>query len=205
MQKTIERYGMGIVIGAVVTVALLYLMQAVISSDKNPLNEANNIRPVDFVRLIDDVPPELIDRKPEPPPPPDQVPPDILQPDLSQDSGSTWGSDFDVTSVQPDTTMDMSGFNQDGEYLPLRKVQPIYPNRALQRGIEGYVILRFTVTETGSVKDPVVVEADPPGIFDRAAIQAALKFKYRPRVIDGSPIEVEGVLHRIGFEIDDED
>ncbi len=108
--------------------------------------------------------------------------------------------------IDGDASDDLSNLNgDDGEYLPLKKVDVVYPQRALERGIEGHVVLRFTVTETGAVKDPVVFESEPPGIFDRAAIQAALKFEYQPKVVDGTPIEVEGVLHRIGFEIDDGD
>ena len=90
----------------------------------------------------------------------------------------------------------------DGEYLPIVKVAPVYPRRALQRGIEGYVIVEFTVTKQGSVRDPVVVEAQPQGIFERAALDAALKFKYKPRVINGEATEVSGIQNRISFEID---
>ena len=92
-------------------------------------------------------------------------------------------------------------FPGDEEYLPIVKVAPIYPRRALIRKIEGYVLLEFVVTSTGSVEDPVVVEADPPGYFERAAIQAALKFKYKPKVIDGEPVAVSGVRNRIVFEM----
>ena len=89
------------------------------------------------------------------------------------------------------------------DYLPVVKVSPEYPPRAVARGIEGSVILKFTVTEKGTVKDPVVVESDPAGIFDRSATQAALKFRYRPRVVDGKPTQVEGVKHKIVFELED--
>jgi protein TonB len=91
----------------------------------------------------------------------------------------------------------------DGEYLPIVKVAPIYPSRALSRGIEGYVIVEFTVTKTGSVRDPFVVESDPPNVFDRSAMRAALKFKYKPRMVDGEPVAVSGVQNMITFKIED--
>lgn len=94
------------------------------------------------------------------------------------------------------------GSNED-EYLPVVKVRPKYPQRALSRGIEGSVTVEFTVTEKGIVEDPVVVESDPPGIFDRAALNATLKFKYRPKVVDGQPVRVEGVKNKIVFELED--
>jgi protein TonB len=101
--------------------------------------------------------------------------------------------------------MDNSGFqmSNDGEYLPIVKVRPIYPNSALSRGIEGYVIVEFTVTRTGTTKDAKIVEGKPANVFNRAALQAAGKFKYKPRVIDGVAIEVPGVQNKITFEIED--
>ena len=72
----------------------------------------------------------------------------------------------------------------DGEYLPIVKVAPVYPSRALSRGLEGYVIVEFTVMSTGAVRDVSVVESTS-SLFERAATTAALKFKYKPRVIDG--------------------
>ena len=90
----------------------------------------------------------------------------------------------------------------DGDYLPIVKVAPVYPRRAADRGIEGYVILEFTVTKTGTVQNPVVVEADPPNYFERAAIQAAQKFKYKPRVVDGVAIDTPGVQNIIRFELE---
>jgi protein TonB len=89
----------------------------------------------------------------------------------------------------------------DGEYLPIVKVAPIYPRRAQSRGIEGYVIVEFTVAKNGSVQNPLVVEAKPEGIFERAALDAAGKFKYKPRVMDGEPVPVAGVQNKISFKL----
>jgi protein TonB len=72
----------------------------------------------------------------------------------------------------------------EGDYLPIVRVAPVYPARALSRGLEGYVDMAFTVTTTGTVKDPVVVFSTS-SLFERAAIRAVLKFKYKPRVVDG--------------------
>ena len=89
--------------------------------------------------------------------------------------------------------------------LPVVKVAPIYPDRALKEGIEGHVLLEFVVTEAGTVRDVVVLEAEPSDVFERAAIKAALKFKYKPRIVDGKPVETAGVRNRIVFEISDDD
>lgn len=88
----------------------------------------------------------------------------------------------------------------DSEYHPLVKTAPIYPALAASNGIEGYVVVEFTVTRSGSVKDVVVVQSSDD-LFVEAAVQATYKFKYKPRIIDGEPIEVSGVRNRISFRV----
>jgi protein TonB len=90
----------------------------------------------------------------------------------------------------------------EGEYELTLSVMPVYPARALSRGMQGYVDLQFTVTQTGTVKDPVVVSSTST-IFNRAATRTVLKYQYKPRVVNGQPIEVPGVTTRITFEIAD--
>ena len=91
-----------------------------------------------------------------------------------------------------------------GDLLPVVKVAPIYPKDAIARNVTGQVLLEFVVTETGAVRDPVVLAADPPGVFERAAIDAVGKFRYSPKVVAGEPVEVTGVRNRIVFEITDQ-
>jgi protein TonB len=64
------------------------------------------------------------------------------------------------------------------------------------------VLVEFTVTVTGAVRNVVVIESTD-SVFERAAVQAALRFKYRPRVVDGVAVEVTGVQHYIRFEIEE--
>ena len=60
----------------------------------------------------------------------------------------------------------------------------------------------IVVTEVGSVRDPEVIQSIPQGIFDRAAIRAALRYKYKPLIRDGNAVEVEGVTQRITFVLE---
>ncbi len=76
----------------------------------------------------------------------------------------------------------------EGDVIPLVRIQPQYPRRAAIAKIEGYVTVEFTITETGSVTDPTVIDAKPPRVFDREAIRAILKWKFKPRVVDGQAI-----------------
>jgi len=195
------RYIFGVVMGVVITFALFMLMNALISNTEGKLKEASDIEITDFVRVEEDQDLEIKKRKPDPPPPPDEPPPDMPKPDF-ESSDVSQGVAIGAVDVNVDLNVGgTGGFTQDGEYLPIVKVAPIYPRRAQTRGIEGYVVLEFVVTTTGAVRDPVVVEAKPPGIFDRAATNAALKFKYKPKVVNGEPIEVPGVRNRITFEL----
>ncbi|MDA1075138.1 MAG: energy transducer TonB [Proteobacteria bacterium] len=199
----IIRYVFGVVLGAIATFALFMLMQALIKSDRSALTDADKYRITDFVRLQEDEDLITKDRKPKPPPPPDEPPPDMPRPDFNT-SDVSQGVDIGSVDVKVDLNVGgIGGFSSDGDYLPIVKVNPIYPRRAQTRGIEGYVILEFIVTKTGAVRDPVVIEAKPPGIFDNAAIQAALKFKYKPKVVNGEAIDVAGVKNRITFELSD--
>jgi len=201
--RVFSRYLVGVLVGAVVTAALFLLMQALIKSDKSGYNEGEYGKIVDFVRVKEDQELSVKERKPKPPPPPDEPPPN--QPKASMDhTAQSIGVAIGQADVKVDLNMQgTGGFSSDGEYLPIVKVAPVYPRRAQERGIEGYVLLEFFVTETGAVRDPVVIEADPPGIFDRAAVQAALKFKYKPKVVDGEAVEVAGVRNLIKFELED--
>ncbi|MYD46219.1 MAG: TonB family protein [Gammaproteobacteria bacterium] len=77
------------------------------------------------------------------------------------------------------------GFNQD--WQSLSKVEPEYPEQALLDNVEGYVIVRFEIAETGSVENVEVIEANPPKIFDQSALSAIKQFKYIPKYVDGQP------------------
>jgi protein TonB len=196
----VARYAIGVGLGALVTFALFFLMQAIIATNEANLDEGVKGKLLDFVRLQDDQEIETKQRKPKPPPPPDEPPPDMPKPDF-ESSDISQGVDIGAVNVDVNLSVEGGGFSSDGEYLPIVKVNPQYPRRAQTRGIEGYVILEYIVTKTGAVRNPVVIDAKPPGIFNRAAINAALKYKYKPKVVNGEPIDVAGVKTRITFEL----
>ena len=203
-RSMLVRYGFGIGLGAVVTFVLFLLMQSLIKSDKSPFQDVIVGKIVDFVRVEEDIAIETKQRKPEPPPPPDEEPPHMPKPEFEA-SDVAQGIDIGAVNVEVDLNVGgTGGFTSDGEYLPIVKVAPVYPRRAQTRGIEGFVLLEFVVTKTGAVRDPRIIESQPPGIFDRAALSAALKFKYKPKVVNGEPIDVAGVRNRITFELQDE-
>ncbi len=212
------RFSLSGVVGVLVTIALFYLMQSLISGAKSALSEDNIGRIVDIVRVKEPLDVQTKKRKPKKPPPPDQPPPDVPPMNLNVAVDQTG---FTMTNIAagPDISISGGGFGiSDGEYLPIVKVQPVYPRRALSRGLQGWAIVEFMVTAQGTVKNPFVTSNcawtrdlsagpcvdSPNGVFDSAAVRAALKFKYKPKVIDGEPVETAGVQNRIIFELSED-
>lgn len=91
------------------------------------------------------------------------------------------------------------GVNQQA--MPLYRVEPRYPTKALKRGAEGYVVMKFTIDPTGKPIDVEVVEANPKRMFEREAIRALKKWKYQPKVVDGGAISQLGQTVRLEFKI----
>lgn len=86
-------------------------------------------------------------------------------------------------------TMAGSAFAAEGP-TPVNREPPVYPRGAESRGIEGWVNLAFSVDENGNVVSPRVVEANPPGVFDSAAIRAISKWKYTPVKADNLQVKL---------------
>lgn len=183
---------------ALLTLVIFYLMQALIAVDDVELNEkgiriADVTMPERDLELLQD-----IERPEEEEPPPETMPPEF---------DMTPPADLDNAAPRPkfDFKGKRAGVFADGSYVPIFKVPPIYPRRAQERGIEGCVMLKFIVTKVGSVRDPIIEWSTPSGIFDRAALRSALKFKYKPQIRDGEAIEVKDVYNIIIFKIEDKD
>ena len=200
----IKRYGSAVLISSGVTFGLFFIMQLLIASGDTSLQDEEAFRILDMVQQIDDSEVLREERKPEKPPEP-EIEPELDIPDVAMLDPSS----INVSTATGRVNLDIdlgTGFGAftDGDYLPIVKVQPLYPRRAQERGISGYVLLEFTVTELGTVEDPVVIESEPKGYFERSAVRAARKFKYKPKVINGEAIRVPGVRNLITFEIADE-
>ena len=198
------RLAIGLVLGLVVTAGLFWMMQYLIATADRTLNESSAGHLLDFVRLKRDESIQRRQLKPEKPPQPKTPPPQPPTPKLEELNPSA--EKIAIAAVPVETDIEMSGgFSLgvgEGDYLPIVKVAPIYPARALQRGLEGFCVVQYTVTSLGAIKDPVVVQDQcTSSLWHRASLQAALKFKYKPRVIDGVAVEVPGVQNKFTYEI----
>ena len=205
-----NKYVAGIGLSILITSGLFFIMVILISLGDSGMKEDKSVKLADVVmpeRQIDTFMTEV--DKPEKP---EEQPEDIAQPEL--DLQPLTG--IDVSMAKPKANFKASGsFFRDGEYIPLFKVQPIYPRRALERGTQGFAITSFTITESGTVENAVALEGycgepDDPhaemrecSIFNSASVRASLKLKYKPKIVDGKPTPVENVLHRFTFKLDE--
>ncbi len=187
-----------------VTLLLLTLMIALIEGRNAPNERVKRTKLPDiFMPDVDVVEAKIIE-KPEKPEVDETPPPEVPQQDFDQmDGDSNVGTIAAPDGVSGDIDISMgTGLSaSDGEYLPIVKVAPIYPSRAAQRGVQGDVVIEYTVTVTGSVRDPRVVSSDS-SLLNSAAIKSASKYKYKPRVVDGVPVEVPGVRTIIKFRLE---
>jgi len=188
-----------------VTFALFYLMQGLIGIE-GELDKSKAPKVVDFVRVIKS---EVVKQKTREAPKKvvmDDTPP---PPDMSTDSSTSLDADsIGVAAVVEEQSTAGSGgdgpllMSADGDAVPLVRVQPQYPERAMQRGIEGRVLVMFTISKSGSVKDAKVVAAEPPDIFNQAALKAVSQWKYNPKIENGKPVEQPGIKIAFPFKLD---
>jgi len=182
-----------------VTFGLFLFMDKLISSGPGRHTELESIAGIHFGPVV--IPEDIVTRDrriPKKPPPPKNPPPtprmkiakaeqqvqNMPQVDMPQ---------LDVPLVGGEG-MFIGNFQQvdrtaEGDIIPVVVIRPMYPRDAAIGGIEGWVKVEFTITATGTVQDARVVDADPARIFNREAIRAILKWKFKPRVVDGVAVD----------------
>ena len=207
-----NKYVAGIGFSSAITLALFFVMVILISLGDTGMKEDTSVKLADIVmpdREIDTFMTEV-----EKPDKPEEQPEDIAQPEL--DLAPLTGIDVSIAKPKPNFKAGGSFF-RDGEYIPLFKVVPIYPRRAQERGTMGYALVEFTITDTGSVENAQTIEGycsskrpddpevqfRPCSMFNSASARAALKLKYKPKIVDGRAVPVDGVLHRFTYILDD--
>ncbi len=196
----IARLPITLLFGAGLTLAIFWVLWRLISVPTNVGTQVQATR-IEFTRQrresqVETKQEERVQRKPPPPVP--------TAPKMTFQSG---GVDNVVASLNPDLNpgaalgkLGISG-GSDTDPLPLVRIPPDYPPRALERGIEGWVIVRFTITQTGSVKDPQVVDSQPKRVFDEAALRSIVRWRYNPKVEDGQAVERVGMQTKIVFQL----
>lgn len=177
------------------------VIQYMVGNPRIRLTDAQEFDIANFIRMQEQSREVRSRRDPKAPEKPQQEQQQQLR-QLAQASGGNI-SDLavDIPDLEIDIGLDIGGDIQIArELIPLVRIPPEFPQRAAARGVEGYVILRFTVTETGSVADPEVLRANPPGFFELAAKRAVMRWKYQPQIRNGKPTRVL-TLTRITFQL----
>jgi protein TonB len=194
-----------LVTGASAALGLAWFMHYLIQSSDLRLDQADRLMMLDFVRIKRE---ETIQPKRRTPDRPElNKAPEI--PQMSQSSADAGGQRLEVSamSAAPDIQISQGGIgfgSGEGDYLPIVKVAPMYPHAAMIKGIQGACVVRYTVTAAGTVKDVEVIENEcDSAMFYRSSIEAAKRFKYKPRVIDGVPVEVHGVYNKFFYNVVD--
>ncbi len=196
------RLPLTLIIGSALTIGMFWVLWSLISQPIN-VEEMIEATQIEFSRMRRDTAAatkreDRVEREPPPPAP--------EMPRMSFSSTNVGGSVAQLTPTIDTSTalgrMDLSA-GSDTDVIPLVRIAPEYPPRALRRGIEGWVQVQFTITPTGAVTDATVVAADPPGLFDEAAIRSILRWRYNPKIEGGVAVERVGVQTVIRFVLEE--
>ena len=201
MNRNSLRLLIGALLALPVAGGLFFIMQYLIAAANPVIDDSKRTKLADILMPEREIETNLKEQKPDKVEDPEEPPPDLATPDVVMDM------DVEVLNIAPKAQVDVqidtgTMATGDGEYLPIVKVAPIYPRRAQSRGITGYCIIEYTVTTSGAIRDPKVSDCQPSGVFEEASLKASLKFKYKPRVVDGVAIEVGGVQNKFTYELE---
>lgn len=195
-------------VGAIAVSATVFGFLHALISQRGEIGDVQTMAKIEFTRLRVDTEVEkkksdkAEQKKAEQAPPP----PQIALSKTSLDSGAAADSMAAISSLVESQARQMGNIGgaggADRDAVPLVRIEPDYPMQARQRGQEGWVVLEFTISTAGTVKDVEVVASEPGSIFDRAAVQAVRKWKYNPKILDGKPVERPGVKVRLDFEME---
>lgn len=185
--------------GITMTLALFYVMTLLIEMQPGAYADAQRLPPITIARVTPDTNVRPIEEDYEIPDPVE--PPPIRPPAGDDDPGPTIPIPPPPTPTPPTNPTGPGTVMNDGPLVAIVRVAPEYPQQPLRRNLEGYVIVEFDVLPDGSVANVRVVESTS-SLFERAAINAARRFRYKARVVDGIAQVSKGIRSKISFRLD---
>ncbi len=193
------RLVIAVVLSILVTLSLFWFMQYLITSGDKDLERPEDRLQVEIVRVKRDEEVQERRREPPRPPEPDQRPPPPPMDQLQTNRPNLTGVGIGTPRIDAGLSGSVGvGTMQEGDPMPIAAIPPQYPREALMQGLEGWVRIEFTIEPDGSVSGARVVDAHPRrGIFDREALRAISRWRFKPMVQDG-----EAVPSRAGYTID---
>ena len=192
-----------IFVALLVNVLLFSIIQYMVGNPRLRLTDVSDFEIANFIRMQEQSREVRSRRDPKAPEKPRSEQEAAMRQLARSSAGGLADLQVDIPEMDIDIGVDIGDIQIARELTPLVRIPPEFPQRAAARGVEGYVLLRFIVTETGSVEDPEVLRAEPPGYFETAARRAVLRWKYQPQIRDGKPTRVYAIT-RITFELLDE-
>lgn len=195
------RLAVSVILSLLVTLALFWFMDWLITSGEKNLARPEDRLQVEIVRVRQDEEVQERQREPPRPPQPDERPPPPPMDQLRTSRPNLGGVGISTPAIDTGVTGGAGiGSMQEGDPIPVATIPPQYPREALMQGIEGWVRIEFTIMPDGSVADARVVDAEPRrGIFDREALRAISRWRFRPEVRDGQAVEAPGRRVTIDF------
>ncbi len=199
------RIPIALALACVITFGLFWTMQALVGVT-GELSEGKSAPKIEFVRLRRNTAPQTKKREPPKRQKPQQAPP---PPQISMSKASLEpATDFAGLSPDIDAGEALSGglsggAGSDRDAVPLVRIEPDYPMRARQRGVEGWVVVRFTISKAGTVTDATVESSQPSGVFDKVSLAAVRRWKYNPKIVNGAPVERPGQRIVFPFEMEE--
>jgi protein TonB len=191
-----------------VTASIFAIMNGMVSSDGAQNNNRTEQTVIDFIRLKQDSESRIKERDKKEPPKPKKPPMPPQQ--TAQDNTPMKQIAMRMPNITPDLSLANKsllgdaqigmGFG-DGDVIPLVRMPAQYPNKAKRRNIEGFVKARLTVNAQGTVDSVEIVDAKPRGVFERSAIRALYKYKFKPQMIDGKP-QAQTVTQTLEYTLD---
>lgn len=196
----IQRIATSITVAFPITFLLLFLMQLLISTGKTPISDRLKIQIPQILIISPESEPIKKQQRLLPPPP---VP---IAPEFPKTNIENPGPGLIPVLITPPPPMDrrfkIVTSMSDADFAPIVRVNPIYPNRARTRGIEGFVVVEYTVNRTGSVANARVVRSTNP-VFERAALHAVNRWRYKPRIVNNEAVNVTGIQTKLSFRLDE--
>ena len=205
-----SRYLSALILGIGITLILFFIMQALIDSGDQQYRSDSDGQIMEFVRIKDHESFSFKDRrKPKKPEPPKEPPPPPKMIVEKQAKPTMNKIKIEIPNIDLPTIAGGGPFLgnwagnplAEGDVLPIVRIDPQWPREALVEGIEGYVIVEVLIASDGSVRSAVVVESEPRRMFDRNVIRAVLKWKFKPRIVNGVPVE-RRAIQRLDFNLD---
>jgi len=203
---------LSIIAAAFVTAGLLFLMSLFIQDEQLKVKPISPPVEIDHVTLPEEKPEPM--KTVEPPPQPPVIEPapasdGLVIEDVDTDSLAEVFTSIGPEMINPDELpigigpqeLDMT---QDASAMALYRSQPNYPTDALVKGLEGWVLLKYDVDTSGALSNISVIDAEPRRVFDREAINALKKWKFKPAVTNGQPIASAAQTVKIEFNMDQE-